>query len=154
LPINIVAFILAYAKHDSAIDNERIFNEACAIQSVLWPRGAQLRQSALQFYNPFRMGSNNRTERKLAAKLCVDTTHVIKISGPEWHDALHDELRQSGRADLFVPSERRNELNIIIALLHTKPIDTHGLLVYPRIVNMRHHIQNITMRIELAESVF
>ncbi|MDA7686504.1 protein DpdJ [Pseudomonadales bacterium] len=154
LPINIVAFVLAYEKHDRATDNQLIFVEACAIQSVLWPRGAQLRASALQFYNPFRMDTNNRTERKLAAKLCVDSTRCIDFSDPKWLTELHGELRITGRTDLVVPKNRHTELNAIVALLHTKPIDAHGLLVYPRIIHMRHHAQNITLRIELAESVF
>lgn len=154
LPLNIVAFILAFSRHESTIDNERIFNESCAIQSVLWPRGTQLRQSVLQFYNPFRMDINSRTERKLAAKLCKDTTVVVEITGPEWHAVLHNELRRSGRADLRVSGDRHSELNMFISLIHTVPIDTYGLLVYPRIVSMRHKSENITLRIELAESVF
>jgi ATP-dependent Lhr-like helicase len=154
LPINIASFILAYKKHISTSDYELIFNDACAIQAVLWPRGAQLRQSSLQFYNPFRVDDNNRTERKLAAKLCVDRTRIIEVYELEWHDELHNELRHIGRVDLLIPSERHSELNTIIAMLHTKPIDTHGLLVYPRIISMRHQTRNTTMRIELAESVF
>jgi ATP-dependent Lhr-like helicase len=154
LPLNIVALILAFSRHESTIDNVRIFAESCAIQSVLWPRGAQLRESALQFYNPFRMNTSTRTERKIAAKLCKDTTVVIGVFGSEWHDALHDELRHSGRADLFISGDSHSELNMVISLLHTTPIDTYGLLVYPRIVRMSHKSKNITLRIELAESVF
>jgi ATP-dependent helicase Lhr and Lhr-like helicase len=154
LPLNIVAFVLAFSRHESSTDNERIFNESCAIQSVLWPRGAQLRESALQFYNPFRMNISNRTERKLAAKLCNDTTVVIETTGSEWHATLHDELRRSGRVDLRVPSNKHSELNMFISLIHTVPIDTYGMFVYPRIVSMRHKSKNITLRVELAESVF
>jgi hypothetical protein len=154
LPINLTAFVLAYKQHDSTVDLERVFNEACAIQAVLWPRGSQLRQSTLPFYNPFRLEGNNRTERKLAAKLCLDKTTVINLDLPSWQNALHDQLRLSGRVDLRIPNDRHTDLNSVIAELHTQPIDTHGLLVYPRIVSIRHHIQCLTMRIELAETVF
>ncbi len=154
LPVNIAAFVLAYAKHDSSVDNERIFNESCAIQAVLWPRGAQLRQSGLQFYNPFKLDGNTRTERKIAAKLCEDTTLKVDFALDNWHGNIQNELSSSGRVDLFINRENCSELNQVIAKLHTKPIDTFGLLLYPRITLINYQAQNLVMRIELAEAGF
>lgn len=154
LPVNIVAFLIAFYNYNSTEDKEVIFREACSIQSVLWPRGAQLRQSALQFYNPFMGNSNNRTERKIAAMLCLDDTRVVSIINSSWHTELRDELSHNGRVDLCIPSERHGEINSIIATLHTTPIDMYGLLVYARITSIRSQVQNSTMRIELAESIF
>ena len=154
LPLNIIAFVIAYQSHDSALAKEKIFGETCAVQSVLWPRGAQLRQSALQFYNPFAGNTNNRTERCLASKLCVDNTQVVAFAEESWLLTIHEILGLKGKVDLFIAKKDVGELNKIIAILHATPIDTYGLLVYPRIENLRHSQQSIAMRIELAESVF
>lgn len=154
LPINTVSFVIAYAAQKGGQDIGRLYKETCAIQAVLWPRGGQLRQSALSFYNPFKFQGNNRTERKLAAKLCLDTTETVIYTASCWHDELHKLLPKYGRVNLLVPSEAFGELNNIIAALHTRAIDTHGLLVYPRIVKIEHKGRNIIVRIEIAESVF
>ena len=129
-----------------------IFAKTCQIQSVLWPRGNTVRQAVLAFYNPFR-AQNTRTERFLVAPLCDDKTEIVTYEENNWLPRLHDALINDGRADLLLPREMSNDLSSIIATLHVTPLDMLGLLLYPRIYSIKRQMNNVVLRVELAESI-
>ena len=151
LPINIVALAISVAKNT---DNspKTIFSETCKIQSVLWPRGNAVRQAVLAFYNPFQ-NDNNRTERLLVAPMCSDMTSKISCGDNDWLSRLYKALIKDGKCDLLLSRERSRELTNIIAILHVTPIDTHGLLFFPRVFSIKRNLNQISLCIELAEAI-
>jgi ATP-dependent Lhr-like helicase len=150
LPMNLAAFVIAAQDN---ISKAAIFHRACQIQSVLWPRGANVRQAALSFYNPF-MASNIRTERLLAAKLCIDNTPSVTLDEDDWMSKVHGYLRNLGRVDLLIPREKRHVTDRVIAHLHVSSVDTLGLFFYPRVKSVQNRGKDVELRIELAEALF
>ena len=144
IPINIIAAVIA------AVDAPNdIFKRACEIQSVLWVRGCDIRQEALPFYNPFQ--GEKRTERLLAAKICQDkTTEVFHLSS-DWLQRIYEVLEKFARVDLVVSRENKSEISKLITNINVTPLDTYGLLLYPRIVSIHRDLENIRIRVELSE---
>jgi len=153
LPLNTVTVILAYIGTVSDGDLSNLYSETCSVQAVLWPRGVQLRQSALQFYNHFRVGKNSRTDRKLANKLCINATKIIEVvdAQGDWLVSLHQIITKTGRADLLFGENFIELLGPVLARIFIIPIEIGGLLVYPRIETMQRRQRSLRVRVELAE---
>jgi hypothetical protein len=112
-----------------------------------------VRRASLGFYNRFRP-DNNRTERLLGRHLCLDLAPEIKYTKEDWLQRLHKALDQSGSADLVI--DRRQSLAIprVLAQLHVKPMDTHGLMLYPRVRSFLRLTNELRFRIELPEAIY
>ena len=147
LPINIMAVVIAAAE-----DPGDIFKRACEIQSVMWPRGSDVRREALPFYNPFQ-ANEQRTDRLLVAKICQDTTTEVIYLSTKWLEQLYKVLEELARVDLMVSRDYINDISNIVTRINITPLDTYGLLLYPRIASMRRELNNIRVRIELSEVV-
>ena len=148
LPINIAAVVLAV----SEIDRGNVFQRACEIQSVLWSRGSDVRQQALPFYNQFQI-KNNRTDRLLVAKICQDSTVEVDYENKNWLLETCKTVRMFGSMDLIVRREDISYISNIVTILNVTPIDARGLLIYPRIANIKRQFDHIRLRIELSEVV-
>jgi len=149
--MNIVGIALAI--EEVSIDNPAIvFDRACGIQSTLWVKGSHVRHSALNFYNQFHVG-NNRTERLLGAAVCRETCEAINYDEKSWLSDVHQTLDVSGQVDLILPRNQANAIPNIMAILHVNPLDTHGLLFFPRVSSVIRRGDEVRLRIELAETI-
>ena len=148
LPINIAAAVLAATEKQQA----NIFQRACEIQSVLWPRGSDVRQEALPFYNQFYSG-NNLTERLLVAKICQDNTIEIDYESENWQIMICEVVSKDGSVDLMVKRESIHQISKIVTRINVTSVDIFGLLLYPRIAVIKREFDNIRLRIELSEVV-
>ncbi len=152
IPLNIISLIISTQLNPSN-DSRKIFSEACRIQSVLWPRGSVVRQSTLSFYNQFNP-NNNRTERLLVEPFCADIIQTIEFNEKNpWLERVHKVLNNEGRVELLVPREFNSKLTEIVSIICVAPLDTFGLLLYPRVSTIRRNIDYIILRLELAERV-
>ena len=147
LPINIIAAVIAAAE-----DPVDIFKRACEIQSVMWPRGSDVREEALPFYNPFQ-ANKQRTERLLVAKICQDTTTEVIYLSENWFRRLYEVVEEFARVDLIVSRDHIHDVSNIVTRVNVTPLDTYGLLLYPRIASMQRELNNIRVRVELSEVV-
>jgi ATP-dependent Lhr-like helicase len=145
LPINIISVVLAIK---AGSPEHRIFSDACKIQSVLWPRGGEVRASGLPNYSHF--SGRRRTERLLASQLCPDTTITVEY-GDAWQHNLDKALRDHGRADLFILRNDSSDISDVFTKINSTPLDTDGLLIYPRIIAIHRELDKLKIRIELAE---
>ncbi len=151
LPMNIIALVLSMDKNSDKA-SPTIFSDSCKIQSVLWPRGASVRQASLNYYNQFNL-NNNRTERLLVAPLCADTTQLVLYSDDDWLINTHKILASNGKVNLQLNREKIKDITNIFATLNVTPIDTQGLLFYPRTSSIKHHMNHILICLELAEAI-
>ncbi|WP_068546534.1 protein DpdJ [Thalassotalea crassostreae] len=150
LPMNIIGFLLA--TQNSSIESTQIFDSACKIQSVLWPRGSAVRQSVLSFYNQFKT-DGYRTERLLAAQLCRDDISEVSLHETDWLSQLHELIREHGVAKLVIPQKLKTNICKAISELHVTPVDTNGLFFYPRVKSVQYKKESAILTIELAEAV-
>ena len=151
LPIHIVSFVLAW--NDVGADGiEGIFKKLCEIQSRLWVRGSVVREESLKHYNQFDR-DNNQTERLLGAMAYVDRTPETRYTADGWLEVVHQYLRQDGQVDLIVNRADSAQIPKILATLHVKALDLHGLLFHPRLVSVARLDEQLRLRFELAEAL-
>lgn len=151
LPMPIAGLMLAI-KMNPCLSNQQLFEFSCKIQSVLWPRGNAVREAILSYYNPFKMGGF-RTERMLAAKMCSQHIDFIEYNETDWLQSLHGILSQKGRCDLIVERDQKNEISRVVSSVHVTPLDTNGLLFYPRLKAFNFLDENVVLTWELAEAI-
>ena len=89
----------------------------------------------------------------LVAKICQDTTTEVIYLSKKWLEQLYKVLEELARVDLIVSRDYINEISHIVTKINITPLDTYGLLLYPRIASMRRELNNIRVRIELSEVV-
>ena len=151
LSMSIAGLMLAI-KMKPCLSNQQLFEFACKVQSVLWPRGNAVREAMLSYYNPFKMGGF-RTERMLAAKMCSQHIDCIEYSEIGWLKSLHGILSQKGRCDLIVKRDQKHEISRVVSSVHVTPLDTNGLLFYPRLKAFNFLNGNVVLTWELAEAI-
>ena len=151
LPIHIVSFVLAW-NEVGAGGIQEIFKKLCDIQSRLWVRGGVVRQESLKHYNQFDR-DNSQTERLLGAMAYVDRTPETRYTVDGWLEVVHQYLRQDGQVDLIVNRADSAKIPKILATLHVKALDLHGLLFHPRLVSVARLDDRFRLRFELAEAL-
>jgi ATP-dependent Lhr-like helicase len=151
-PLNIAAHTLASIDQSDILDPSILFRSFCKIQGLLWPRGYTIRQSELNYYNPFH-GGVSITERLLGAKLFTDEATKVQYSEINWLTNLHGVLCKEGRANLIIERELVHKISDAITHCQIESVDHVGLLLYPRIVSIRRIFGSVVLRIELAESI-
>ncbi len=151
VPMGIVGLLLAI-KNNPTVSKQELFELSCRVQSILWPRGNAVREAGLSYYNQFQM-KKGRTERLLAAKLCSQQIESIPFCEQDWFKKLHYVLSQKGLCSITIGRESRYEVSKIVSLIHVTPLDTNGLLFYPRLKAFRYINESIELTWELAEAI-
>ncbi len=149
--LNVASHTLAkksYLKEDTPPD--QVFDRFCRYQSLLWPRGYEVRQAELAFYSPFHSGPT-LTERLLGSTLFHDHTPQIIYRHETWLDEIHDAIIRVGRVELVIERKRIGKISGVITRLQTESVEYSGLFFYPRIRGVRRLKGQVLLRIELAE---
>ncbi|EKL3112854.1 DEAD/DEAH box helicase, partial [Salmonella enterica] len=66
---------------------------------------------------------------------------------------LHMALCKAGRAELQLTRAQRNQLHQVINTVQIEPVDHLGLLLYPRLGEVRREQDVLILRIELPEAM-
>ena len=150
--LNIVAHALAFGECGPHASFSDTFQTQCRNQNLLWPRGYTIRQAELNHYNPFSSRSSV-TERLLAGVLF--DANIVRVEGDSshWLEDVHIALRKHGRVDLLLPKMDPEAIHTYIAILLIEPLDYLGLLLYPRIGELRREKGIVILRVEMAEVV-
>ena len=93
------------------------------------------------------------TERLLAGALFSERIEKLSLDRPDWLALLHVALRKNGRAELILPREQLSLLHQVITTVQIEAVDHLGLLLYPRLGEVRREQDQLILRIELAEMV-
>jgi len=128
----------------------QVFSRFCRYQGLLWPRGYEIRQSELGFYNRFQSGPA-LTERLLGLALFNDHTPQVMYRPEAWLAELHDAIRRVGRVELVIERKEIDEISAVIARLQTESLEYLGLFLYPRLHGVRRFNGQVLLRIEMAE---
>lgn len=150
--LNTMAHALAVKAQGADSEAAVIFGLQCRNQNLLWPRGYTIRQAELGFYNMF-CSRAVVTERLLAGALFSERIEKLSLDRPDWLALLHVALRKHGRAELILPREQLSQLHQVITTVQIEAVDHLGLLLYPRLGEVRREQDKLILRIELAEMV-
>lgn len=150
--LNIAAHALAVGECGAYALSPETFQAQCRNQNLLWPRGYTIRQAELNYYNPF---SSRKlvTERLLAGALFNEKIARVEGDSDHWLEDVHNALRKFGRVDLSLPKTDPEAIHTYMATLLIEPLDYLGLLLYPRIGELRREKGLVILRVEMAEAV-
>ena len=105
-------------------------NEIATAELMLWPRGAELRQRALQSYNPFQPQA--LTDAALARTLLLDDfVPTIQLADPEWQTQLAEALAERGLARLTADKSEESRLRTEAVRLIGEPVDVDFFQFFP-----------------------
>lgn len=120
-----------------------------AIQSLLWPRGWQLRAQELHAWNPF--AENLPAAPDLLRAITAAGERPMGLSD-DIGISLRKLLAERGSAQVLATPDQAPALADLLVDLSTEPVVTEFLNVYPRVVEIDHHANgNVVVTLELAE---
>lgn len=112
-------------------------NEIGTAELMLWPQSGELRNSALQSYNPYRQQPITDAAF-LRALLLDDLVPTIQLVNPDWHTQLHAALAERGIARLAASDGEESQLYREALLLLEEPVDIEFFQFYPTIEGFRY----------------
>ena len=120
-----------------------------AVQSLLWPRGWQLRAEQLNAWNPF--AENLPAAPEVLRFLASADDPPFPLTG-DFRDRVRQALAQRGSAQVLATPEQAGDLADLLVDLSVEPIATEYLNVYPRVVEIDHRANgDVLVALELAE---
>ncbi len=117
--------------------------------SLMWPRGYEVRDRSLTFYNPFSYAKS--TEKLLLKTFLQAGAQRVEHGSNLWFEDVHAALRVDGRCDLII--DKGIEMKTAISKLIAEPVDTQGLHFYPRIKGVIKEQKKLIIMLEIAEAI-
>lgn len=115
-------FLLTHVPGASGARAEQI----ALVSGLLWPRGAEIRQRALQSYNPFRRP--RYTDPGLArAVLMAGLAPEVRVEDEDWRNSVSRNLAQHGTVRLSSSKTPSTALQAALIELAATPIDVEYL---------------------------
>lgn len=154
VPLNVAALILSILDNGLDSNPKELYKKSVIYQSLLWPKGSQIRNSSINSYNQFSMDKNAKIERLLITHLFLKESPYIKITDDDsWIDLLHKSLIDIGSVNLLLNRSRRRMLSSVIAKVNVTPLHSESLLFYPRCSGLSYEMGDFVIRVEFAEVV-
>jgi len=124
---------------------------ARVLANLLWSRGVEISQRALQSYN--RYTRQRSTDPRLARALLQFTGRRISLGADAWRQALADTLAQEGTAELFAPMLELSALRAAILDALTTPIDVGYLQFFPKVERTEREAGGLVVVLVVQEQV-
>jgi hypothetical protein len=110
------------------------------LASLLWPRGPEIRQRALQSYNPYR--EVGFADAALARALLFETPPpIVSLTEPDWLETLQAMLSSEGSVRLTAPIGKEAALRAAILDIVATPIEVEALHLFPAIERVEQNRQ-------------
>ncbi len=123
-----------------------------AVNSLLWPRADEVRQRALQSYNPYRQGRS--TDPAIVRQLLLNRSiATVKFANPDWHTQLDAAFENQGTCRLAASASEAVGLRQAIVLLVATPVDVGVLQFFPVVERVERADGRILVTLTLREQV-
>ncbi|NYG07745.1 hypothetical protein BJ986_002232 [Phycicoccus badiiscoriae] len=120
-----------------------------AVQSLLWPRGWQLRAEQLSAWNPF--AENLPPAPEVLRSIASQGEPPLPLTDG-FEARARKLLAERGSAQVLATPEQAHDLANLLVSLSTEPIVTEYLNVYPGVVEVDHRANgDVVVTLELAE---
>ena len=120
-----------------------------AIYGLLWGRGREIRQSALQIRNQF--SELPPVERLLVIETLNDDRIRVPVENDNWMEVAFDLLSQGKLVTLVCYENNRELLGISLHTLVTNPVETGYLRAYARLQGVRQSGSLLEVDLEIIE---
>jgi hypothetical protein len=122
------------------------------VSGLLWPRGAEIRQRALQSYNPFRRA--RFTDPGLARTvLMAGLAPEVRVEDEDWRGAVARELAQHGTVRLSTNKAASSRLHAGLIELAATPIDVAYLQFFATLERFEDEGNRLAAIVSLREQV-
>ena len=123
-----------------------------AITSLLWPRADEVRQRALQSYNPFRRARS--TDPAIVRHLLLARTiATIELTAEDWQAQLCAAFEAHGVARLVADTAQAGALRAALIVLVATPVNIGVLQFFPAIERIERSDGRIFVSLTLREQV-
>lgn len=122
------------------------------VNGLLWPRGAEVRQRALQSYNPFRRA--RFTDPGLARSiLMAGLAPEVRVEREDWREEIARELAQHGTVRLSASKSESALLHGSLIELAATPIDVSYLQFFATVERFEDEGERLAAIVTLREQV-
>lgn len=120
-----------------------------AVQSMLWPRGWQLRAEQLNAWNPF--AENLPAAPDVLRSLAAAGDPPLPLTS-DFRVRVRQALARTGSAQVLATPDQAGDLADLLVHVSVEPVVTEYLNVYPRVVEVDHRANgDVVVALELAE---
>lgn len=121
------------------------------IYGLLWPRGAQIRQSGLRIYSPFV--DLPTPEPLLLQTYLSEDADLIDLATEGWQERCLGRLAEVGAVTLLCPMATASLLADALSFLATNPVQMAYLSVFARVQAVRRVAHILHVDVDVAEAV-
>ena len=123
-----------------------------AITSLLWPRAHEIRQRALQSYNPFR--GHRSTDPAIVRHLLLSRTiSTIDLGAEDWEECLADAFANQGTVRLMIEVGQAARLRALLVRLVAAPVGVGVLQFFPAVERFERAEGQLYVTLTLREQV-
>jgi hypothetical protein len=121
------------------------------VYGLLWPRGAEVRQSGLQLYSPF---VDLPPPEPLLLRPYLEAGHdPIDLRDADWRERCLARLAETGAATLVCPVQDAEPLAQAFNFLATNPVQTGYLSVFARVQAARRVQDQHLIEVDIPEAL-
>ena len=121
------------------------------VSSLLWARGAPIRQAGLELRSRFT--EMPKPEPLLLRGLVFETVPTIDLLDDNWTAQCLDTLASNGLVHLTCPINEPSRISEAMAFLAVNPVDTGYLSVFARATAVKRANDLLLLEVEVAEAV-
>lgn len=107
------------------------------LANVLWPRGVETSQRALQSYSPY--AARRHADPRLARALLERSGRRVSLVDVEWRARVGEALAEEGSAELFAPAAAAADFRTALLEVLLDPVDVGFLQFFPRVERVESH---------------
>lgn len=121
------------------------------LYGLLWPRGAVLRERALDSYNPYANAPHGDASLLREALQCRKAP--VSIHDPDWRAQAQDLLRVRGEVLLWADSDSAELLQTAIREFLVVPVEAGFLRLYPHLSRLQNTLDGFLATLHLPEAI-
>jgi hypothetical protein len=121
------------------------------IYGLLWPRGAQIRQSGLRLCSPY---ADLPAPEPLLINAYLDGDFaLVDLQASGWRERCLQRLAEIGTVTLCCPMAQTSLLADAFSFLATKPVQANYLSVFARVQAVRRVTDSLHVDVDIAEAL-
>lgn len=122
------------------------------LESILWPRGIEVRQKSLDFYNPFRKKRliDPKLVRYLISEKNIPKIYLIEL---DWVEKITLALSDVGVAQLLADKYSEKEVRRAIIQLIVTPVSVGYLQFFPNVDSFDRNEKYLSVTFSIRESL-
>lgn len=135
----------------SGAGDEDLQKRYSVLYSLLWPRGAVLRERALDSYNPYTNAPHGDASLLREALQCRKAP--VSIHDPNWRAQAQELLRVRGEVLLWGDSNSAELLQTAIREFLVVPVEAGFLRLYPHLSRIQNTLDGFLATLHLPEAI-